>query len=103
VRPQRRFIPGEPLVPCFAPVGERFPDNMIDMGTGYDCFDTLANTLDPRIQGEARANRLLLKETLEAEGFGNLPEEWWHYTHRPELFPETFFDFPVADDSLTGP
>ena len=103
VRPQRRFIPGEPLVPCFAPVGERFPDNMIDMGTGYDCFDTLANTLDPRIQGEARANRLLLKETLEAEGFGNLATEWWHYTHRPELFPETFFDFPVADDSLTGP
>jgi zinc D-Ala-D-Ala dipeptidase len=102
VRPQRRFIPGEPLVPCFAPYGERFPDNMIDMGTGYDCFDTLANTLDPRIQGEARANRLLLKGTLEAEGFGNLPEEWWHYTYRPELFPETFFDFPVARDSLTG-
>ncbi|WP_197382123.1 M15 family metallopeptidase [Mycolicibacterium mengxianglii] len=38
---------------CAAPVSERFPDNTIDMGTGYDCFDTLAHTLDHRIQGEA--------------------------------------------------
>jgi zinc D-Ala-D-Ala dipeptidase len=99
-RPQRRFIPGEPLVSCFAPYEQRFPDNTVDMGTGFDCFDTLANTLDPRIQGEPRANRLLLKETLEAEGFVNYAAEWWHYTHGPELFPETYFDFPVAERSL---
>ena len=100
--PQRRFIPGEPLVSCFAPYEQRFPDNTVDMGTGYDCFDTLANTLDPRIQGVPRANRLLLKNTLEAEGFENYAAEWWHYTYKPELFPETYFDFPVASDSLSG-
>ena len=100
--PQRRFIPGEPLVSCFAPYEQRFPDNTVDMGTGYDCFDTLANTLDPRIQGAPLANRLLLKTTLEAEGFENYAAEWWHYTHKPELFPETYFDFPVAADSLSG-
>ncbi|MGW2945031.1 DUF6807 family protein, partial [Streptomyces sp. NPDC001226] len=27
---------------------ERFPDNSVDMGTGFDCFDTLAHTDDPR-------------------------------------------------------
>jgi len=95
-RPTRPYVPGEPLAPCFAPKGERFPDNSVDMGTGYDCFDTLSHTLDPRVRGERRANRLLLKDTLEGLGFVNLPEEWWHFTHRPEAYPDTYFDFPVS-------
>jgi D-alanyl-D-alanine dipeptidase len=70
------------------------------MGTGFDCFDTLANTLDPRIQGEARSNRLLLKATLEQAGFSNYPAEWWHYTLVGEPYPDTFFDFPVTRKSL---
>ncbi|MFC7217486.1 M15 family metallopeptidase [Streptomyces polyrhachis] len=98
----RAYEPGEPLVPCYAPQAARFPDNSVDMGTGYDCFDTLSHTLDPRIQGEQRANRLLLKETLEAVGFVNYAYEWWHFTYKPEPFPATFFDFPVHRRSLTG-
>ncbi|KOX05108.1 D-alanyl-D-alanine dipeptidase [Streptomyces sp. NRRL B-1140] len=101
-KPARPYHPGEPLVPCFAPQGVRFPDNSIDMGTGFDCFDTLSHTLDPRIQGRQRANRLLLKDTLEGLGFVNLSEEWWHYTFKPEAYPDTYFDFPVARKSLTG-
>ncbi len=84
------------LVRCFAPVGKRFPDNTVDMGTGYDCFDTLAHTLDARIQGRARRNRLLLKRTLERVGFENYENEWWHYTLRDERYPDRYFDFPVA-------
>lgn len=99
-RPTRPYRPGEPLVPCYAPQAERFPDNSVDMGTGFDCFDTLSHTLDPRIQGVQSRNRLLLKNTLEDLGFVNLAEEWWHYTYRPELFPDTYFDFPVARGSL---
>lgn len=94
-KPTRPYRPGEPLVSCFAPKDVRFPDNSIDMGTGYDCFDTLSHTLDPRIKGEQRANRMLLKKTMDRAGFTNLPEEWWHYTLTEETFPETFFDFPV--------
>ena len=92
---QPRWQPSMGLVDCAAPYAERFPDNTVDMGTGFDCFDTLSHTLDPRIQGEARANRLLLKRTLEDAGFRNYELEWWHYTLRDEPFPETFFDFPV--------
>ncbi|MER8009218.1 M15 family metallopeptidase [Streptomyces sp. NPDC094149] len=99
-RPTRPYRPGQPLVPCYAPKAERFPDNSVDMGTGFDCFDTLAHTLDPRIQGEQRANRLLLKSTLEGLGFVNLAEEWWHYTYKPEPYPDTYFDFPVSWKSL---
>lgn len=98
--PTRPYRPGEPLVPCYAPQAERFPDNSVDMGTGFDCFDTLSHTLDPRIQGEQLKNRLLLKNTLEDLGFVNLAEEWWHYTYKPELFPDTYFDFPVSRKSL---
>ncbi|GKQ40058.1 M15 family metallopeptidase [Streptomyces sp. A012304] len=100
-RPTRPYTPGEPLVPCFAPQQERFPDNSVDMGTGFDCFDTLSHTLDPRVQGEQRAHRLLLKSTLETLGFVNLAEEWWHYTFKPEPYPDTYFDFPVSAKSLT--
>ncbi|KOV64565.1 D-alanyl-D-alanine dipeptidase [Streptomyces sp. AS58] len=101
-KPTRPYVPGEPLAPCHAPRNERFPDNSVDMGTGYDCFDTLSHTLDPRIQGEQRANRLQLKGILEDLGFVNLAEEWWHYTYKPELYPDTYFDFPVSSKSLAG-
>ncbi|MFI0983117.1 M15 family metallopeptidase [Streptomyces sp. NPDC021093] len=101
-RPTRPYVPGEKLKPCFAPQSERFRDNSIDMGTGYDCFDTLSHTDDPRIQGVQRSNRQLLKSTLAAQGFTNLPEEWWHFTHKPELFPDTYFDFPVSRRSVAG-
>lgn len=33
----------------------------------------------------------------------NLPEEWWHFTYKPELFPDTYFDFPISRRSLSGP
>ncbi|MET8596373.1 M15 family metallopeptidase [Streptomyces althioticus] len=101
-QPTRPYRPGEPLTPCFAPKDERFPDNSLDMGTGYDCFDTLSHTLDPRITGEQRANRTLLKNTLEDLGFVNLAEEWWHYTFKPEAYPDTYFDFPVSHRSVAG-
>lgn len=100
--PQEHYRPGDPLRPCFAPAGERFGDNSVDMGTGFDCFDTLSHTDDPRITGEAMRNRALLKDTLEAVGMENYPNEWWHYTLRDEPFPDTYFDFPVARRSLNG-
>ncbi|MGY3684067.1 M15 family metallopeptidase [Streptomyces sp. TE33382] len=100
--PTRPYLPGEPLAPCFAPEDERFPDNSVDMGTGYDCFDTLSHTDDPRIQGVQRTNRQFLKRTLTGVGFVNLAEEWWHYTFEPEPFPDTYFDFPVARRSVAG-
>lgn len=100
--PTRPYVPGEPLTPCYGPKEQRFPDNSIDMGTGFDCFDTLSHTDDPRIAGEQRAHRDLLRDALVKVGFTNLPEEWWHFTYKPELFPDTYFDFPVSPRSLHG-
>ncbi|MFJ3517466.1 M15 family metallopeptidase [Streptomyces sp. NPDC090131] len=71
-----------------------------DMGTAFDFFDPLSHTDDPRVTGAARANRQLLKRVLGEQGFVNLPEEWWHFTYRPEAYPDTYFDFPVAVASV---
>ena len=101
------YVSGQVLVDCTAPQQVRFPDNSIDMGTGFDCFDTLANTSDPRIGGDQMKNRTLLLEGLERQGFVNYDREWWHFTYQPagfgEPYPQTFFDFPVAPgDSASG-
>ncbi|USX54235.1 M15 family metallopeptidase [Lentzea sp. HUAS12] len=93
-RYQRPYVPGERLVDCAAP--DRFPDNTVDMATGYDCFDTLSHTDDPRVTGQAKAHRQLLKTAMAQAGFRNLPEEWWHFTLNDEPFPDTYFDFPVT-------
>lgn len=83
---------GDPITDCAAPVGVRFPDTSIDMGTGFDCFDPLAATADTQITPEQQANRRILVAAMEAAGFVNLPEEWWHYTLKDEPFPDTYFD-----------
>ena len=98
--PQPVWRPSMGLVPCFAPYRQRFPDNSVDMGTGYDCFDTLSHTLDPRIKPKAHQNRLMLKSILEAVGFINYANEWWHYTLADEPFPNRYFDFPVSRRAL---
>ena len=41
---QAEYYPGQSLVACYASVDIRFADNSIDMGTGFDCLDPLANT-----------------------------------------------------------
>ncbi|WP_446215383.1 M15 family metallopeptidase [Micromonospora sp. IBHARD004] len=97
---QPGYVPGQPLVSCTAPPGRRFPDNSVDMGTGFDCFDPLAHTADPRVTGSARANRELLRRLMTAQGFENYPREWWHYRFTAEPYPRTYFDFPVARSSL---
>ncbi len=68
---------------------------LLDMGTGFDRFDTLANTDDPRIGGEQKANRQRLREAMQRRGFRNYPLEWWHYTLQPEPTPATAYDIPV--------
>ena len=57
------------------------------MGTGYDCFDPRAHTLDSRITGRPHRNRLLLRDTLDDAGFDDYANEWWHFTLRGERYP----------------
>ncbi|WP_406080702.1 M15 family metallopeptidase [Micromonospora sp. NBC_00858] len=97
---QPPYASGQPLVACTAPRGQRFADNSIDMGTGFDCFDTRAHTADPGITGTARDNRRLLQRLMTDGGFVNYDREWWHYSFRDEPYPDTYFTAPVARSSV---
>jgi zinc D-Ala-D-Ala dipeptidase len=99
--PGRAYRAGERLVSCYAPKTQRFPDASIDMGTGFDCFDPRAHTLDPRIRGTAHADRLWLERAMRDAGFAGIPEEWWHFTYRHEPYPDTYFDLPVSRASVS--
>lgn len=92
---QRPFVPGEPLTACTAPADRRFPDNTVDMGTGFDCFDPRSHTMDDRITGPARENRLRLRRLMTAAGFANYANEWWHYSLVNDPHPTTYQDFPL--------
>ena len=39
---------------------------------------------------------------MEAQGFGNYPMEWWHYTLRSEPMPDTLYDVPVSAPGDAG-
>lgn len=80
---------------CYKPIDERFKDNSLDMGTGFDCFNELSHTENPNLTPQQRVSRLLLKSLMDKYGFKNLAEEWWHFTLRNEPYPNTYFDFEI--------
>jgi D-alanyl-D-alanine dipeptidase len=67
----------------------------LDMGTDFDFFDVRAHTDTPDVTAQQHANRLLLRDAMQREGFRNYPMEWWHYTLSPEPTPHTIYDVPV--------
>lgn len=50
----------------------------LDMGTPFDTFSSSAHTANA--SGAVLDRRLRLKRLMEAEGFVNYDQEWWHYT-----------------------
>jgi D-alanyl-D-alanine dipeptidase len=80
---------------CYLPADQRFADNSIDMGTGFDCFHKRSHPENPNLDPSQRINRLLLKTLMEKHGFQYYDKEWWHFTLKNEPFPDTYFDFVV--------
>jgi zinc D-Ala-D-Ala dipeptidase len=50
----------------------------LEMGTAFDTFSAAAHTANAN--GLAAVDRQKLKAAMEAEGFQNYDQEWWHYT-----------------------
>ncbi len=67
----------------------------LDFGTGFDLFDTLANTADPRITPAQKANRQLLLGAMAKRGFVNYDMEWWHFTYKMSPQPDVLYDVPI--------
>ena len=69
--------------------------SQLDMGTMFDCFSVLANTMNPNISKDQAANRKILLDAMEKSGFVNYDREWWHYTLKDEPFKDTYFNFVI--------
>ena len=50
----------------------------LDMGTAFDTFAAAAHTANAT--GEVAGNRRRLVAAMEAEGFVNYDQEWWHFS-----------------------
>lgn len=82
------------LLQCDAQGGNCQP---LDMGTGFDFFGPRAHTDSPEVTSQQRVHRNLLRAAMQAQGFVNLPEEWWHYRLNPEPSPQMYYDVPIAE------
>lgn len=80
---------------CFGNQGNRFADNSLDFGTGYDCFHKKSHTKST-VSSDARANRDLLVYEMARVGFENYRKEWWHFSLKNEPFKRKHFDFPIT-------
>jgi zinc D-Ala-D-Ala dipeptidase len=81
--------------PCTGPAEARAPDNSIDMGTSFDCFDALSHTKAADLTPEQARWRQVLIDAMAQQGFRNYPKEWWHFTYMPERRGRSF-DEPVV-------
>jgi D-alanyl-D-alanine dipeptidase len=79
---------------CIADANKRAPDDSLDMGTGFDCFDVKSHTFAGGLTEDQRRNRALLLAAMRRRGFHNYAREWWHYTY-PAADPRREYDFPV--------
>ncbi|NJO32911.1 MAG: M15 family metallopeptidase [Rhodospirillales bacterium] len=80
---------------CAGPAEARAPDNSIDMGTSFDCFDPLSHTKAVGLAPEQQRWRELLADAMAQHGFRNYKKEWWHFTYLPERRGRSF-DLPVT-------
>jgi D-alanyl-D-alanine dipeptidase len=90
------FVPGRMYGDCTDAKEARAPDRSLDMGTGYDCLDTLSHTAAPEITAEQRSAREKLLAALTRQGLRNYAREWWHFS-LPTDEPSPAFDFPIRD------
>ncbi|MGN6671444.1 MAG: M15 family metallopeptidase, partial [Candidatus Nucleicultricaceae bacterium] len=47
-------------------------------------------------------HRTFLLSLMEEAGFRNYSKEWWHFWYTDELYPETYFDFPIEAMETTA-
>ena len=82
----------------------------VDMGCTFDYFGVASHpdkhpgqeigAYKP-ISEQQYKNRIILREAMLRHGFKPYDYEWWHFTLKDEPFPDTYFNFPVATESVT--
>jgi len=78
----------------FYVVNDGSPDNSLDMGTSFDCFDSASHTASRAVGAEQRRWRNVLVEAMRKHGFGNYDREWWHFSYAGSGRASPY-DFPI--------
>jgi zinc D-Ala-D-Ala dipeptidase len=92
--PAAPFNPAAAYGPCTGPAVQRSPDNSVDMGTSFDCFDSASHTASSTVTGEQRRWRNTLVEAMRKQGLGNYHREWWHFSYA-RSGGTAAYDFPI--------
>jgi D-alanyl-D-alanine dipeptidase len=104
--PVADFDPKASYGACTAPNAERSPDNSVDMGTGYDCFDNRSHTASGGLTAEQRRWRNTLLDAMRRQGFYNYHREWWHFSYSGSHRGASDFPIrplPAAPSSASAP
>lgn len=72
----------------------------VDMGGTFDYFGERSHPDYKNITPEQHNNRMILRQAMMNHGFEPLNEEWWHFTLKNEPYPDTYFTFPVSENSV---
>lgn len=81
----------------------------VDMGCTFDYFGVVSHpdVLPEQeigayrpINQEQYDNRMILREAMLAHGFKPYDSEWWHFILENEPFPDTYFTFPVSEETV---
>lgn len=73
----------------------------LDMGGTFDYFGELSHPdYTGGLTSEQIQNRNALRDIMLENGFKPLDTEWWHFTLENEPYPDTYFDFPVSNESV---
>ena len=72
----------------------------VDMGSPFDYFSEMSHPDYKGVTEEQYKNRMDLQNLMVKNGFKPIDCEWWHFTLENEPYPDTYFEFPVALNSL---
>ena len=92
---QQEFDPRASYASCTGQAIDRSPDNSIDMGSGFDCFDPMSHTESLMVTREQQDRRRLLRNLMKRHGFQGYDREWWHFTFSAGRKTGGALDFPV--------
>lgn len=71
-----------------------------DMGGTFDYFGALSHPDYAGVTEGQRERRMLLRDAMARHGFKPISTEWWHFTLEDEPYPDTYFTFPVSEESV---
>ncbi|KXI28003.1 peptidase M15 [Paraglaciecola hydrolytica] len=67
----------------------------LDMGSPFDFFGPISNVGSSLINQSQQQNRQILLDLMQQQNFNVYPMEWWHFTHQPPAYIDTYFDFVI--------